>query len=96
MIEYCNTKLSKAKEAIIELKRKEDKSEADKLFDKLGFNKYESYTYIDYLSRETSKGITFRKNIQVIDSYFGISSKYITMQELQAIYKKCQELGWIE
>lgn len=71
-------------------------SEADKMFDDLGYNKYEFDTYIDYLSRESSKGITFRKDMQLIDSHCGIGSEYITMQELQAINKKCQELGWLD
>lgn len=70
-------------------------SEADRLLDKLGYNKYEFDTYIDYLSRETSKGITFRKDMQVIDSHCGIGSEYITMQELQAINMKCKEMGWL-
>ena len=71
-------------------------SEADKMFDKLGYNKYEFDTYIDYLSRLTSKGITFRKDMQTIDSHCGIGSEYITMQELEAIKLKCKELGWGE
>ena len=71
-------------------------SEADKMFDKLGYNKYEFDTYIDYLSRLTSKGITFRKDMQAIDSHCGIGSEYITMQELEAINQKCKELEWIE
>ena len=70
-------------------------SEADKMLDNLGYYKYEFDTYIDYLSRETSKGITFRKDMQVIDCHCAIGSEYITMQELQAINKKCEELGWI-
>lgn len=71
-------------------------SEADKMFNEIGFNKYEFDTYIDYLSRESCKGITFRKDTKTVDSHCGIGSEYITMQELQAIYKKCKELGWIE
>ena len=71
-------------------------SEADRLLDELGYNKYEFDTYIDYLSRKTSKGITLRKDMQVIDSHCGIGSEYITMQELKAINKKCQELGWLD
>lgn len=71
-------------------------SKADEMFDKLGFNKYEFDTYIDYLSRESSHGITFRKDTRVIDSHCSIGSEYITMQELQAINEKCKELGWIE
>ncbi len=71
-------------------------SEADKMFDELGFNKYEFDTCIDYLNRENRQGITFKKDMKVIDSYCGIGSEYITMQELQAINKKCKELEWIE
>ena len=67
-------------------------SEADKMFDDLGYNKYEFDTYIDYLSRKSSKGMTFRKDMQVIDSHCGIGSEYITMQELKAINIKCKEL----
>ncbi len=71
-------------------------SKADEMFDKLGYNKYELDTYIDYLSRETTKGITFRKDMKVIDSHCGIGSEYITMQELKAINEKVKELGWNE
>lgn len=67
-------------------------SEADKMFDNLGYNKYEFDTYIDYLSRECRKGITFRKDMQVIDCHCGIGSEYITMQELQATNMKVSEL----
>lgn len=70
-------------------------SEADKMFSKLDFNKYEFDTYIDYLSRKNSHGITFRKDTKQIDSHCGIGSEYISMQELKAINKKCKELGWI-
>lgn len=57
-------------------------SKADKMFDKQGYNKYEFDTHIDYLSRKTSKGITFRKDMKAIDCHCGIGSEYITMQEL--------------
>lgn len=65
------------------------------MMDEQGFNKYEFDTYIDYLSRESSQGITFRKDMKVIDSHCGIGSEYITMPLIQAINKKCKELGWI-
>ena len=71
-------------------------SEADKLFDELEFNKYELDTYIDYLNRITREEITFRKDTRKVEKCRNVSSDYITMQELQAIYKKCKELGWIE
>lgn len=71
-------------------------SKADEMFDKLGFNKYEFGTYIDYLSRTNSHGITFRKDIRRIDSHCGIGSEYITIEELQAINEKVKELKWNE
>lgn len=70
-------------------------SKADKLFDKLGFNKYEFDTSIDYVNREIRQGISFKKDMKVIDSCCGIRSEYITMQQLQAINEKCKELGWL-
>lgn len=71
-------------------------SKADEMFDGLGFNKYEIDTYIDYLNRENSHEITFRKDMKVIDSCCGIGSEYITVQELQAINEKVKELGWLD
>ena len=71
-------------------------SEADKLFDELGYNKYELDTYIEYLNRITREEITFRKDTRAVEKCHNVSSDYITMQELQAIYKKCKELEWIE
>lgn len=69
-------------------------SKADRMFDDLGFNMYEFDTYIDYLSRETSHAITFRKDTKKIDSHCGIGSEYISIKELQAINEKVKELGW--
>lgn len=71
-------------------------SEADKLFDELEFNKYELDTYIEYLNRKTREEITFRKDTRTVEKCRNVSSDYITMQELQAINKKCKELEWIE
>ncbi len=71
-------------------------SKADEMFNKLGFNKYEFDTSIDYVSRENRQGISLKKDMKVIDSYCGIRSEYITMQQLQAINEKCKELGWLD
>lgn len=70
-------------------------SEADKMFEELGYDKCELEIFIDYLSRENSHVITFRKDMKVVNSSCGIGSEYITMQELKAIQTKCKELGWI-
>lgn len=77
---------------------KEDKSEADKLFEKLGYKS--SYTQLgdlkfykddDNVIYFTPKYKTFNKS----GEYDGMCD-YITMQELQAINLKCKELGWID
>lgn len=49
---------------IIQKQRKEDKSEADEIFNKLGFNKYEFDISIDYVSRENRQGISFKKRYE--------------------------------
>lgn len=67
-------------------------SEADKMFDDLGFKKSEiENIYIKY-----SKNNIFSEEI-----YFHLKQKKIglegvfSVQELQAINIKCEELGWI-
>lgn len=72
---------------------------ADEMFEELGYIKdinddYEieyrrSNIYINFnkTKKELSKGIEY-------DYYYGV--KQITMQELQAINKKCKELNWLD
>ena len=72
---------------------------ADEMFEELGYEKIiESNVRIDY-ERE---GLYFDKEIVfgLIDKIICVElgtgeSTNINMQELQAINKKCQELGWI-
>lgn len=71
-------------------------TKADKMFDNAGFNKYELDTYVDYLHRNNTHAITFRKDIKAVDSHSGIGSEFINMQELQAIYEFCKERGWLD
>ena len=71
-------------------------SEAEELFEKLGYKKYEYLEHTDYWQEKTEKIISFRnnKNVAVFNTYDGFEA--ITMQELKAINLKCKELGWIE
>ena len=75
-------------------------SEADKLFEELGYN----------ISEKLKNGIVYLKEtdeedmeISFIDyDDYGETvevdkfNRLITMQELKAINKKCKELGWLE
>lgn len=71
---------------------------ADEIFKDLGYTK-----------QYKSEDVYYYQDIEVQDKYIVFAMGYksfakisyyhdagdITMQELQAIYKKCQELGWI-
>lgn len=71
-------------------------SEADKMFEELGYKKYEYLEHTDYWQEKTEKIISFRndKSVAVFNAYDGFEA--ITMQELKTINVKCKELGWIE
>lgn len=76
-------------------------SEADKLFKKLGYKKYTSEDCITYMKDLFM--ITFIiPNKAFITEYKQGDYNFpkirpfeVGMQELQAINKKCEELGWI-
>ena len=83
-------------------------SEADKLFDKLGYKKIEDKYNIDFNKRYGfTNGDKIQEQIRFckIDKYIHIENfnfnsgisfgKFLDMQELQAIIAKCKELGWI-
>ena len=80
----------------------EKEKTADKMFEKLGYKKYgalQTCRYVRYCNivNGEKEYIIFSKNKTVRFQYlYTHVSKSITMQELQAINKKCQELGWIE
>lgn len=81
------------KDACYQLKQLEEESPADKMFEELGYIKEEHKNCIEYFrgKNEDEKAITlWRINEPSIASYSGI-----TMQELKAINKKCEELGWM-
>lgn len=69
-------------------------SEADKLFEELGYKKLIGETTEVFTLSRTSKNIAFSKLVNRIRIY----GKYdfIDMQELKAINLKCKELGWKE
>lgn len=74
-------------------------SEADKMFEELGYKYTEKLNNgVVYLKEEDDDDIEisfidyadYGKTVEV-DKF----SNLITMKELQAIHKKCEELGWI-
>lgn len=78
-------------------------SEADKMFEELGYKKVIDnekqlqYEYEDKDFPTEDIEISFDKTFLSIKISYRNGNCYdITMQELQAIYKKCEELGWIE
>lgn len=75
-------------------------SEADKLFQELGYkseiiksevNNEVTIMYIKKFAYEyNSKIISFKLKKKIVEIKYSLD-----MQELKAIYKKCQEMGWI-
>lgn len=75
----------------------EKRKTADEMFFELGYEEQnEKSEMIEYVKDEDNVFY-----IDKVDKTFDKSALYdtmgddITMQELQAIYKKCQEMGWI-
>jgi len=72
-------------------------SNADELFEEMGYVKVHDKNHIYYNNRELDCTIEFDLNRRLIcigneDNYVS----YCTMQELKAINKKCEELGWLQ
>ena len=76
-------------------------TEADKMFEELGYEKAEdNEDFIAYQNREIAKLIEIYCNRKTISVYEVIDNETlltgeITMPELKAINKKCEELGWL-
>lgn len=73
-------------------------SEADKMFEELGYYKDFDETTHEY--RKEIDGDLFEIDFwldekEVSKNYYG-DAGYITMKELQAINKKCEELKWYD
>lgn len=69
-------------------------SEADKMFKKLRYNKFEGLRTIDYSNKYGE--FQFSKDTKYIHINKCEITDFITMQELEAIYLKCKELGWLD
>jgi hypothetical protein len=72
---------------------------ADEMFEKLGYKKYESEIEIKYIFEGTDT-IVFEKRVKDIRLYIWndgatVLDKTLNVSEVQAINKKCEELGWI-
>ena len=72
-------------------------SEADKLFDELGYEKEEYNPDVIYYTSNILDTIyfAFNKNTKKVCFIENNEAGDISMQELQAIQMKCKELGWI-
>ena len=69
---------------------------ADEMFEELDYKKQENETEIRYISGNTIMGDNFQFVIIFIKKLKVVGVKQLfNMQELQAINKKCKELGWI-
>lgn len=81
-------------------------SEADEMFEEMGYEKIVEHKFNepdDYedgvtefiLYRDEVKGLEISFwNDRTISKTSNYDVSYLTMQELQAINKKCEELGW--
>ena len=69
---------------------------ADEMMEELGYVKESDYYYYSNEMAIKKKNIKFYKNVKevIVESKLGFSYE-ISMQELQAINKKCLEMGWI-
>ena len=65
---------------------------ADEMFEEIGYNRTIYKDCIDYRKRinKDVKNISFWIHTKTVENH-----QEINMQELQAINKKCKELGWI-
>ncbi len=69
---------------------------ADEMFTLLGYYRCDYLDHVDYYNKKLEKFISFRKNGTFACFNYDDEPAEITMQELQAINKKVEELGWIK
>lgn len=74
----------------------------DEMFKKLGYIKEENEYKIKYKNIYKDMNIIFYKLAHQVEAYYPNSredyesdSGVLSMQELQAIYKKCKKMGWL-
>lgn len=81
-------------------------SEADKMFEKLGFEKKYQLDAYDkiwgqlFYNKKSMVNISFDYEGHLVCTYITTNDNqeqpaYVTMQELKAINGKCKELGWV-
>ena len=82
---------------ITDLKEKKEKT-ADELFEELGYEKVrDDERFIKYRKPHDNDYIVIDKETKDFIKNFDFAYwKAFNMQELQAINKKCQELGWLD
>lgn len=68
-------------------------SEADKMFEKLGY--YKNFDNVTHEYRNENNGDLFEIDFW-LEKETVSKNYYITMEELKAINKKCEELGWLD
>ena len=75
----------------------EKEKTADELFKELGYEKIRNNKYFEVYRKNDYNIIDFERNDKRVykSARYDTTSDGITMKELQAINKKCQELGWI-
>lgn len=72
---------------------------AEELFEKLGYKKragFESICYVYENEDTVNFEIIFDLKNKIIHTHGGCTDKSLSIDELEAIYKQCQELDWID
>lgn len=72
---------------------------AEKLFEKLGYKKragFESICYVYENEDTTDFEIIFDLKNKTIHTHGGCTDKSLSMDELEAIKKQCEELDWVD
>lgn len=72
---------------------------AEELFEKLGYKKragFESICYVYENEDTVNFEIIFDLKNKTIHTHGGCTDKSLSIDELEAIYKQCQELDWVD
>ena len=80
-------------------------SEADKMFEELGFknfSEYDTYKEISYYKKDRQwredgeLQVNFNINMKNIDIAFKETPIFLQPEEIKVLYQKCKELGWLD
>lgn len=83
---------------------KKEKSEADKMFEELGYEKtitgFEIARYRKEFNLKGARNIIFSTDKEICvceenERGLAVNRDYFSTQELKAINEKCKELGWL-